>query len=68
MKTTSRIFATLFLALAICAALGALGGATHQWAVAAICSIMSAVLYSDGKNINHGAGDLFLTRRMRRPR
>lgn len=47
MKTTSKIFSFLLLAIAICAALAAMGGATHQWYIAAISFIISSVLYPE---------------------
>ena len=44
MKTTSKIFSLLFLAIAICAGLAALGGATHQWYLAAVSLFISVIL------------------------
>lgn len=47
MKTTSKVFSAIFLALGICAALAALGGATHQWFVAILCFVISSVLAAE---------------------
>jgi len=44
MKTTSTIFSLIFFAIYICAALAALGGARHQWFVAALSFVMFLVL------------------------
>ena len=47
MKTTSKIFSLLFLAIAICAGLAALGGAIHQCYLAALSFVISSVLASE---------------------
>ena len=53
MKTSSRIFAILFAALTLIAAGAAILGATHQWFIAALCTILSIVLLADsGKKLN----------------
>lgn len=53
MKATSKIFATLFIALGIFAAGVAFYGATHQWCIAALCALMAFALLADaGKKID----------------
>lgn len=47
MKTVSKIFATLFLALAICAGAATLAGATHQIYISGLCLVMALVLYPE---------------------
>jgi len=53
MKTTSRIFAFLFIAIGIFAAGSAISGATHQWFIAGICTVVALTLLADaGKEID----------------
>jgi len=53
MKTSSKIFATLFLSLGIFAAGAAIGGATQQWFIAGICTVVAFALLTDaGKKID----------------
>jgi len=53
MRTNSRIFATLFLALGVFAAGAAIYGATHQWFIAGICAAIAFALLADaGKKID----------------
>ena len=47
MKTSSRIFATLFASLGIFAAGLAIGGAAHQWFIAGICAVVAFALLAD---------------------
>ena len=44
METTSTIFCFIFLAIGICATLGALGGAAHQWYLAVLSFFISSIL------------------------
>ena len=53
MKTSSRIFAGLFAAMGVFAAGVACYGATHQWYIAGLCTVMAFVLLIDaGKKID----------------
>jgi len=47
MKTSSKIFAVLFLVLGLTAAGAALYGATHQWFMAGVCALADIVLLDD---------------------
>lgn len=49
MKTSSKIFAVIFLILGITALVFAIGGATHQYWMAYIALFVSAVLTNDSK-------------------
>ena len=47
MKTSSKIFAVLFLVLGLTATGAALYGATHHWLMAGVCTLADIVLLDD---------------------
>jgi hypothetical protein len=47
MRTSSFIFAILFVQLAFYAGQAAFNGATHQWFTSGICMVMALVLLAD---------------------
>jgi hypothetical protein len=47
MRTSSKIFATLFAALGFIAADAAISGATHQWFIAGLCIVFAFALLAD---------------------
>jgi hypothetical protein len=48
MKTSSKVFAIVFSILGLGSGIGALFfGATHQWAITAICFVLASILYED---------------------
>ena len=47
MKTSSKIFAVLFLVLGLTATGAALYGVTHQWLMAGVCTLADIVLLDD---------------------
>ena len=52
MKTTSKIFAVFFILMASVSGWFAYNGATHQWPVFGVCSLMALVLLHDAyKNV-----------------
>jgi hypothetical protein len=49
MRTSSFIFAILFVQLAFYAGRAAFNGATHQWFTSGICMVMALVLLADAR-------------------